>query len=523
MRNNFKPLGIVAAVAAVTAGYAQAQTAPTVTDTSVGSNGYGDVAIVPYYTVRDGFITGVHVVNSSDSTQVVKFRLRRGGDSMDALDWNIVMSPRDVYAGFIGKDDGDDGDIYFSTADTTCVVPAATNNRLTMPDIYKEGADEGYVEIIAMGQPVSEDQPIAVAAKHSAGVPANCEAVRSNFFRNSANGPSDPGFATRGVINNARTHQTASTGICTALDGTTVCPNAYTDSGNALKVSYFIRNLESGIEMGNSAVHLADFSGDPMMTNQQSGFEIGDMQGFNFPDLDGGSPVDLGRGLFNKLRSGDVLGVASVANEWSSNAGVNTDWVITLPGQYTMLKLPEYYQSIIDNPDFLIDSTDPDADCAINDCDWRDIPLSATFMVYDREEGGITQESGDLVVSPTPPAEFEQDILPREVNVIEWGNSPVLGSAEPRSVTTPDEPFGWARLVVESDPRKTSQRICDWPNASYDVNSPDFEPSDIMTCASVEAGGRVPMVGFTAWARSFEANPASNYGRIIEHSYVPAS
>ena len=59
----------------------------------------GDLAIVPYYTVQDGWVTGVHIINSSEYTQVVKLRLRRATDSADVMDINLVMSPKDEWVG----------------------------------------------------------------------------------------------------------------------------------------------------------------------------------------------------------------------------------------------------------------------------------------------------------------------------------------------------------------------------------------------------------------------------------------
>ena len=81
----------------------------------------------------------------------------------------------------------------------------------------------------------------------------------------------------------------------------------------------------------------------------------GDLNGLDFPDLNGGLPLarDQGpgapgaairRGRFEALRAGDALGVKRILNEWSANPanGVEMDWVLTLPGQYTMLNLPRY-------------------------------------------------------------------------------------------------------------------------------------------------------------------------------------
>ena len=63
MKATFKPLGLVAAVAAVTAGYAGVTQAQT-----LANNSLGDAAIVPYYTTEGGFISGVHIINTSDDS-----------------------------------------------------------------------------------------------------------------------------------------------------------------------------------------------------------------------------------------------------------------------------------------------------------------------------------------------------------------------------------------------------------------------------------------------------------------------
>ena len=65
---------------------------------TLAPNERGDLALVPYYTVLDEWITGLHIVNTSARTQVVKLRFRRATDAMDALDFNLVLSPHDVGA-----------------------------------------------------------------------------------------------------------------------------------------------------------------------------------------------------------------------------------------------------------------------------------------------------------------------------------------------------------------------------------------------------------------------------------------
>ena len=196
-----RSLGLAAALAATgLATVASAQ--PTLVP-----NERGDLALAPYYTALDEWVTGLHIVNTSERTQVVKLRFRRAADAMDALDFNLVLSPHDVYAGFLSRDAR--GAIAWSSPDTSCTMPATQGNRLEMPTIYRAGAESGYVEIIAMGAPPNERQPIALAARHArpasaadaagsptpsststsattAARPLDCAAVRSNFFADGA-------------------------------------------------------------------------------------------------------------------------------------------------------------------------------------------------------------------------------------------------------------------------------------------------------------------------------------------------
>ena len=70
----------------------------------------------------------------------------------------------------------------------------------------------------------------------------------------------------------------------------------------------------------------------------------GDLNGLDFPDLNGGLPLarDQGpgapgaairRGRFEALRAGDALGVNRILNEWSANPanGVETPRAIRRP------------------------------------------------------------------------------------------------------------------------------------------------------------------------------------------------
>ena len=355
-----RSLGLAAALVAATVLAPVASAQPTLAPAE-----RGDLALAPYYTVLDEWDTGLHIVNTSARTQVVKLRFRRATDGMDALDFNLVLSPHDVYAGFLSRDAR--GAIAWSSPDTSCTVPATQGNRLEMPAIYRAGAESGYFEIIAMGAPEDEGQPIALAAQHArpaplpasvgsstsstpnststsksattATRPLDCAVVRSNFFADGAG--TVAGTRTRttrpGVENTATTWQATSIVAAIKAGGR----NTYVDSGDVFKVSYFIRDNATDVEFGDNAVHLGGFLTAPALTNQQYSVLSGDLNGLDFPDLNGGVPR-------SSVGGASIRRATAVLNEWSANPanGVELDWVLTLPGQYTMLRLSQYAASL---------------------------------------------------------------------------------------------------------------------------------------------------------------------------------
>jgi hypothetical protein len=550
MKATFKPLGLAIAVATASAGYAGIVNAqPTLADNS----GLGNLGIVPYYTVNSGYTTGVSVINTGPNTQVVKVRLRRAVDSMDALDFNVVLSPFDVWTGYVQQEpfDGEEfNQIRFYSNDKSCVVPDFTNeNYFIMPNTFRLGAEEGYIEIMGMASPFDENQPIAISALHGAdGIPADCDRVRDNFFAGTNASDYYPSTAaallgttrTRGVINSAITWQRLQTATGAVATPFSPVPSSYETPDNVLKVSYFIKDDDTGIEFGNDAVHIADFLDGASMTNQQVGINAGDLQGFDHPDLDGGAPTsDLEAwagaatvGAYEPLR--DALGADQVINDWSGAVNdlftVDTDWVVTTPGQYLMTNQAAYIDAIEETTDGadpadaltgtlrctggLLPSTSPGgpneyvASTGAN-CDFRDIPLTVTATVYDREEGVIDVTEDELVVSPSPVIPPQIVNFNQEVNVVQWGTEPVLDSVKNIIIPKPTgAEAGWAEVNVVTT--KTEVGICEFD---------DYGTLPLPVTCDVTSTP-VPLVGFVAWQRNFDATPAANYGRIVEHSFA---
>ena len=547
----FQKYGVAAAVASMAAGAVA---------TEVSKHEVGDLAIVPYYTVNNGFNTGVHIVNTSDATQVVKFRLRRGADSKDALDFNIVMSPRDEWTGNITA--GGDNGVIVETNDTTCTVPEFPAGGAPMAATYAAGATEGYIEIIAMAAASNEKQPIAVNAKHAKGVPADCDAVRDNFFRVAA--AKNGAHSVKGVHSSDLT----SDGAVSATNSAQAL-SSYSDSVNPLKVSFMITDSEGGLEFGDNAVMIEDFSIAPMMTNQQAlsfgsdGLLNFDALNFEFPNLSAGALADSAtRSVDSTLASGDLyndlraaLDADKIINEWASvetaAATVATDWVVTLPGQYVMTNpVCGIYAAYSEATAGGCTST------ALGVADKNELPLTlasnptgdpagsgSKMLLWDREEtalnGKQSAASGELSFSPGG-SSGDPDVtatLKREVNVISFNGTSVLGTAAAQKATAGDLGLGvtvtvegadrgWAELAIVPTAGASTFAMTGTDGANVVPNAATSGAAAALALNGTYTAVTVPqetaVIGMAVWERQFSGQ-AGNYGRAIEHSTLTSS
>ena len=71
----------------------------------LSQDGTGAVLIYPYYTVRTAgfgpYNTYLNVVNTTSIAKVVKVRFLEGKNSREVLDFNLWLSPNDVWAGAV--------------------------------------------------------------------------------------------------------------------------------------------------------------------------------------------------------------------------------------------------------------------------------------------------------------------------------------------------------------------------------------------------------------------------------------
>ncbi len=128
--------------------------------TVVGSDsGIGDILLVPYYTAQNSNATLLSITNTDTlNGKAVKVRFRGAANSDDVYDFQVFLSPTDVWTANISK--GADGRAVLTTTDASCTKPAAATLNATPfvtarlsganAEALANGTREGYVEIIGM-------------------------------------------------------------------------------------------------------------------------------------------------------------------------------------------------------------------------------------------------------------------------------------------------------------------------------------------------------------------------------------
>ena len=87
----------------------------------INPDGLGQFLIYPYYTVRDGNVTAMSIINTTSLTKAVKVRFLEGKNSREVLDFNLFLSPTDVWTGLIlPTQDG----AKLESGDNSCVTPS---------------------------------------------------------------------------------------------------------------------------------------------------------------------------------------------------------------------------------------------------------------------------------------------------------------------------------------------------------------------------------------------------------------
>lgn len=455
------------------------------------ANGIGQALIYPYYTVQqdssgNSFNTYLSVVNTTATGKVVKVRFREGKNSREVLDFNLYLSPNDVWTGAIVPADSTTASPgRLITADVSCTNPAIPATGVDFRNHQYSGAfddaagttlsrtREGYVEMLEMATVIG---PSLVAITHGAtGSPPGCASVQGP-------GPNALPLA----------DQAAPTGGITGT-GTLI-------------------NVNNGSDSGYNAIALANVTAANIYTD--IGSEVG-----NLAQADPVSVVitssATGTRAYTSAWLAGIDAVSStmmhqnVINEYVLDAATksNTDWVMTFPTKRF------YVTTAAANPPFTNKFT------ATGSCE------TFGFQFFNREERGAAAAGGDF--SPLPPGVtaglcWESTILSirsGQAHNPSGTTSGVLGSVntQPVNVTTGFQ-NGWANLSFTG------------ANSLVGLVSQAGSNTVNVTTGVAAAGAQtylgLPVTGFMA--RTFNngtltcagASCQGNYGSLFVHNYL---
>jgi hypothetical protein len=467
---------------------------------SISSNNTGQALIYPYYTVNGGWITTMNLINTSEKTLAVKVRFHEAKNSRDVLDFTIIMSPYDTWAGWV---EDSVGGPKLRTIDNSCTSPTnidgvnASNFAYTGVNDDTGGTGlnrmrEGYIEVLVMGV-ATEDAQGAVPPNNfdpSAAFTAN-DALYVPYYSEHVDGEPrdcaivDRAFIARSAPWSAPTLPTAVPpvalscgpyGASTALPGSGYplascdfeAPVAGTD--NPLKGNVGWLNASTGYGAGSEAIAVQDWSTGPYVTAQQSPW-------FLEPTFAtaGGALWSIDPTAFE-----ESINATATMNEWASNAnnGARSDWVVAFPTKAFHVDIfndqIQAASNIYRNGGANVVNCADDEDrttCVPTDTpipvapflygfgiqgldplDERgDSKIIVKWDLYDREEGTVVFESDGTSISPAPPPDIEISTLKYEANVIQFSDASVLASNFPAVVDAAGAlngaPSGWAKLT----------------------------------------------------------------------------
>jgi hypothetical protein len=464
MKKSLIALSVAAALGGV-AGTAGAQT--TASFLAFNPDGVGHILIVPYFSTQSGNATLLNIVNTDTvNGKAVKVRFRGASNSDDVFDFQLFLSPGDVWAANVSK--GPNGLSQLTHSDNSCTLPANVKrefitSRLNTVDLSGDAlaneTREGYVEILTMGDipSVSGTTSVWFATKHnSAGVaPCTASILESLTIADTRlNNPTTGLFANWTIINVPQT--TTWTGEATAIEARTSTGAA--GRGNNVYWPQTADPLTYGQIIANSADAL---------------FQAGDIINaayYDLPDLSTPYVISaIGPCPFCQANElSDALAVRQVAGEFLSTPGLSasTDWVVSMPTRryYAAVdysaELPadklvtNYNDNVVLNPQairavyFRNDNTEMGS--ASNGGKAYQICVKANAVRFWSREEQSPQDSG-IVISPGTPT--APPSLCGEISVL-GVNSPTspLGASVSRfNATVSAGNEGWGLLTANNN------------------------------------------------------------------------
>ena len=341
MKRNVLSLSMTAALVGLGfAGSAQAiVTIPTgtATDLRLSTDGVGHFLYVPYYSVQGGNTTLINLVNTDTTNgKAVKVRFRGASNSDDVFDFQVFLSPGDVWTANVSKNAA--GLATLNTTDNSCTKPSKAilnsspfvTQRLDPTltgDALANQTREGYVEIFNMADipPNAAPTSLYTAIKHVNSVPpcsgAAWNALDVDLAGLAAATSAGLAFPTTGLMGDWIILNTVDAGAwsqkATAIAA--IDANRQPVAGNLV---YFPQTGAAFVGP------IANYTADPVLVARPSIAAMYDTPDFSIPYTNTSASPAFQAGLLSA-----AIATNNIYNEYLTGSGINatTDWVLSMP------------------------------------------------------------------------------------------------------------------------------------------------------------------------------------------------
>jgi hypothetical protein len=390
---------------------------------NLNPDGLGQVLLYPYYTVNNSQNTLLSVVNTTSNGKAVKVRFLEGYNSREVLDFNLFLSPYDVWTANVFKlsDGGVAGDgAGIFTTDNSCTAPTFTSGPLANGAGYQAFLHYAYTGTASDGGPSGDDRTleghfemISMAditagtlltdITHVNGVPAKCSAAEGLLEAGTADiiPPTGGLFGAASVVNVGQGTYYAYN--ADAIDGFTT--TTLVSGTGSLDPS-----LRDANDAGGATATAYVFNNGALVTAPYNSSQA----------------IDAVSALFD---------ASNVYNQYqhAADGSTGSDWVVTFPTK--RFYVDTLYAPTAPIAPFESAFSDSASTQGLS-CDVVGI------SIFDREER--TTSTPTCGFSPCPPGQPPSSIC-HETNVITFGGSSILASNLASNIASPYA-SGWVQL-----------------------------------------------------------------------------
>lgn len=320
-------------------------TSGAATDLGLNADGVGHMLLVPYYTVQGNNHTMINIVNTDTvNGKAVKVRFRGASNSDDVYDFQVFLSPGDVWAADVSKN-ASTGTAMLTTPDNSCTKPVikdtpANANFVTSRldssmsgDTLANQTREGYVEIFNMAD-IVPGTALFTYIKHVNNVPPCATLPQTNAAWTALDtdttswaGLTLPttGLMADWIILNG-VNAGAWSGAAPAITAQTTL--GITTTGNLV----YWPQMPNSLSGGTAAI--ANFTADPVLRSFTPALAQYDLPDMSTPYTSTANTGTSAGPVVQASALSYAIATRNVINEFLTNPAIassTTDWLLSMP------------------------------------------------------------------------------------------------------------------------------------------------------------------------------------------------